>query len=109
LFPLIVGKEYFIYGVTLRAGAIWYYICDEHFVYYPVWNPAGLFEVSDSSIPESWRVGVYAARSDLPERFLLSFPEWVADEYFYDRLTDREAAEVEIFDRYRRELENSSG
>jgi hypothetical protein len=108
LFPLVVGKEYVVYGVTITLGHVWYYICDEEFVYYPVWNPSSLFEVSDSSIPEFWRIRVRAARGYQEERFLLSFPEWVNDDFFYDKLTDGKDEEVRIFNHYRRLLESNS-
>ena len=107
-FALIVGKEYVVYGVTIYLGHVWYYIRDEDFVYYPVWNPASLFDISDSSQPQSWRVRFDKEQDGHEERFLLSFPEWVNDKYFYDKLTDGNAAEVEIFNRYRKILDDQA-
>jgi hypothetical protein len=107
-FALTVGKEYIVYGVTITLGHVWYYICDEDFVYYPVWNPASLFEITDSSLPQSWRVRFDKEQDGHEERFLLSFPEWVNDKYFYDKLTDGNAAEVEIFNRYKKTLDNEA-
>jgi hypothetical protein len=40
--------------------------------------------------------------------FILSFPEWVNDEYFYDKLTDGNPTEVQIFNRYKKILEDES-
>jgi hypothetical protein len=107
-FALIVAKEYVVYSVTIYLGHVWYYICDEDFFYYPVWNPASLFEITDSSLPESWRVRFDKEQDGHEERCLLSFPEWVNDKYFYDKLTDGNAAEVEIFNRYKKTLDNEA-
>jgi hypothetical protein len=107
-FPLVVGKEYVVHGVTITLGHAWYYICDEDFVYYPIWNPASLFEITDSSIPNFWRAGFRKPRYGEEERFLLSFPEWVEDEFFYDKLTEGSAEEFRIFNRYRGLLEGGS-
>jgi hypothetical protein len=107
-FPLLVGKEYAVYGVTITLGLVWYYIRDEDFVYYPVWNPSSLFEISDSSLPESWRVGIHNTRGQEDVGFILSFPEWVSDKYFYDKLTNRNDEEVSIFNHYRKLLEDGA-
>jgi hypothetical protein len=101
-FPLVVGKEYVVYGVTITLGHVWYYVCDENFVYYPVWNPAALFEVSDPSIPRDWCIEYRRWQGEQDEIFLQSFPEWVHDKFFYDKLTDREPNEVAIFNGYRK-------
>ena len=58
LFPLIVGKEYVVYGMTINLGYLWYYVCDENFTYYPVWKPAVLFQISDGTLPPCWRVRI---------------------------------------------------
>src|SRR5665213_1583362 len=107
-FSLLVGKEYSVYGVTITLGLVWYYIRDEEFVYYPVWTPSNLFEISDSSLPESWRVGIHDTGGHADVGFILSFPEWVADKYFYDKLTDRDDKEVRIFNYYRKLLDDNA-
>jgi hypothetical protein len=105
-FPLVVGKEYTVHGVTTTLGHVWYYVCDENFVYYPVWNPSSLFEISDSSLPQFWCIGFHTVQAH--RVFILSFPEWVNDEYFYDKLTDGNPTEVQIFNRYKKILEDES-
>jgi hypothetical protein len=104
-FPLRIGKEYVVYGVTIWLGHVWYYICDEDFVYYPIWNPSSLFEISDSSLPQFWRIGVRNVPSlDDKVDFILSFPEWVDDRYFYSKLVDGNDEELRIFNHYREML-----
>jgi len=106
-FPLVIGKEYVVYGITIRFGDAWYYICDENYTYYPVWQPAILFEITDSKIPVHWQAGyhLYEAAGD-EAYFIVSFREWVDDPYFYDKLTAREAEQVGIFERYRSLMES---
>ncbi|MEZ2232167.1 hypothetical protein [Microcoleus sp.] len=91
--PLTVGKEYVVYAIRAWQGIVWYYICDDNYSYYPMQTPAPLFEVVDSRVSKYWRVMPY------PNGVLrIAFEQWFTDPYFYDKLTDQEEAEVEIFD-----------
>jgi hypothetical protein len=92
--------------MTIFLGYPWYYICDENFTYYPVWKPS-MFEISDGTLPSCWRVGFHSLGSDQDKMFLIAFPEWVNDQYFYDKLTDGETKEVQIFLSYRKLFETS--
>ena len=92
--PLTVGKEYVVYAIRAWQGIVWYYICDDNYSYYPIQTPAPLFEVVDSRVSKYWRVMPY------PNGVLrIAFEQWFTDPYFYDKLTDQEEAEVEIFDK----------
>jgi len=92
--PLTVGKEYVVYAIRAWQGVVWYYICDDNYSYYPMQTPAPLFEVVDSRVSKYWRVMPY------PNGVLrIAFEQWFTDPYFYDKLTDQEEAEVEIFDK----------
>jgi hypothetical protein len=37
--------------------------------------------------------------------FIIAFPEWVDDQYFYDKLTDGDPKTVQIFNNYRKMFE----
>ncbi len=39
LFALTIGKTYVVYGLTVYRSFLWYYLCDEEFTYFPIWNP----------------------------------------------------------------------
>lgn len=106
-FPLLIGKEYTVFGITIRMNCAWYYVCDEDFTYYPVWSPAALFEITDGRLSRYWRVGyhTWSGTGNQPY-FIISFPEWVNDQYFYDKLTDREQKEIDVFEKYRKLIEN---
>lgn len=93
-FSLTIGKEYVVYAFREWQGSIWYYICDDNYSYYPMENPAPMFEVVDSRVSKYWRFKLS------PNGLLMIvFEQWFTDPYFYDKLTDYEEAEVEIFDK----------
>ena len=46
-YPLEIGKEYTVYAMTIREEAVWYYVCDKDFTYYPIWRPCVFFEMID--------------------------------------------------------------
>jgi hypothetical protein len=102
-FALIIDKEYNVYALTLFLNYVWYYICDEDYVYYPVWNPSPLFEVADGRLSKYWKYNFFRATSRWPKnKTIFSFEEWAANPYqYYDNLTNEEEAEVAIFKRYK--------
>ncbi|NEQ41548.1 MAG: hypothetical protein F6K40_37285 [Okeania sp. SIO3I5] len=92
--PLTIGKEYVVYAIYERQQQVWYYIADDNFMYYPMRTPAPLFEVVDNRISKYWRF-------DLRPNGLLRLAvlRWLNDPHFYEKLTDQEAAEVDLFKR----------
>ncbi|MFA6915648.1 MAG: hypothetical protein WC222_04570 [Parachlamydiales bacterium] len=99
LIPLIINKNYVVYGSTIRDGFIWYYICDEYYSYYPAWWPSPAFEVINSQLSRYW---VYSCKEEVDYIPIIAFPEWAENPYdFYDRLTDGFNKEIEIFKRYK--------
>jgi hypothetical protein len=99
-FPILIGKEYVVYGMTVHLGYVWYYICDEIYSYYPTWSPSPLFEVIDGQLSRFW---IYSYKEGM--RTVLSpwwtFPEWADNPDFYDNLTDGDEREVKIFKSYK--------
>jgi hypothetical protein len=57
-------------------------------------NPAPLFDVVDSRVSKYWRFELAPNG-----RLEIAFEQWFTDPYFYDKLTDQEEAEVEIFEK----------
>ncbi|MEG4575187.1 hypothetical protein QUA56_21235 [Microcoleus sp. N3A4] len=93
-FKLIVGKEYIVYAISEWQGNLSYYICDERYTYYPIHNPAPLFEIVDAKYSRYWQVQL--ASNGLLE---IAFEHWFSIPYFYEKLTDSEAEAVLIFDK----------
>lgn len=102
-FALEIGKEYNVYAITLFRGYVWYYICDEDYSYYPVWNPSPLFEVVDGKLSKFWRFNFIKEHPHyIGSETIFAFEEWANDPYsYYDKLTDGDEAEVSIFKRYK--------
>ncbi|QVL30275.1 hypothetical protein KIH39_15595 [Telmatocola sphagniphila] len=107
IFSLITGKQYVVYGITCYLGHLWYYICDEDYSYYPIWNPAPLFRITDNRISKYWEIGEYLIGSSeiIP---IISFSEWVQNPIFYDLLTDREQSAVQTFIKYKKLIDEES-
>lgn len=99
-FDVTVGRHYVVYAITLKSGHIWYYLCDDRGLPYPVWYPSALFQVIDGRPSRFWIFvhGSYARAGDI----LFAYPEWANDALaYYDRLSDREPIAVQTFNRYR--------
>ncbi|MEC4985068.1 MAG: hypothetical protein SAJ37_11710 [Oscillatoria sp. PMC 1068.18] len=93
-FNLTLDREYIVYAIKSARGQTWYYLCDDRYTYYPIPNPAPLFEIVDNRLSQYWRLKL--AENGLLE---IAFAEWLTDNYFYDKLTDQEEKEVLIFER----------
>jgi hypothetical protein len=97
----VVGKEYVVYGMTTFLEHVWFYICDEDYSYYPIWNPLPLFKVVDARLSKYWLFGVYTDHGLEAPMPIIAFKEWVENPFFYDQLTDKEEPAVETFARYK--------
>jgi hypothetical protein len=100
-FPLTVGLTYVVYAITMYRGFAWYYVLDDHQLPYRVWEPAPLFEVESGDIPQGWIVGYERPQNDELGFPVVSFPEWVMDGYFYERLVDGDEDAVAVFEHRR--------
>ncbi|MBD2485701.1 hypothetical protein [Planktothrix sp. FACHB-1365] len=93
-FPLTVGKDYTVYAFYIKQGLVWYYICEDNYIYYPMRSPAPLFEVVDNRMSLYWRLKI-----DPNGLLEVAFEQWFSHPYFYDKLTDQQQEEVLIFDK----------
>ncbi len=88
--------------MTIDVGYIWYYICDEDCTYFPIWNPAPLFQVVDGKMSKYWTYAFYPDTDYYRTETIWAYPEWAKNPYrYYDRLSDGEDEEVEIFKKYK--------
>jgi hypothetical protein len=95
---LEMGKEYNVYGMMIKDGEVFYYICDRVHLFFPVARPFHLFEIIDSRLSRYWIFGIIEGFKKHP---VWIFPEWVNEPYFQDSLTDLEKREVAIFKSYK--------
>lgn len=101
-FAVIPGKEYIVYAMTMYYGSLWYYICDEEYTYYPIWNPCHLFTLTDARIPSCWTLGFRpSSKPDIPDEPVFAFPEWSSDPLYYDRLTEGNESAIQVFRKYK--------
>jgi hypothetical protein len=91
LFELTRDREYVVYALTVRRGAVWYYVLDESGVPYPTWHPAALFEITDPRTSRYWTVGI-ADQGLQDGSAVVAFAQWANDPLdFYGKLTDGDA------------------
>jgi hypothetical protein len=106
-FSLTVGQTYLVYGITVHLGYLWYYLCDDDFTYFPVWNPSPLFEIVDHRVSKYWEINYSPdGRGESDSGIIVGYPEWARDPYYYEHLSDNRAEEVEIFRKYQRLIDN---
>ena len=101
-FNLVINKEYTVYGITIFLGHIWYYLCDESYSYFPIWQPAALFDVVDNRISKYWMYSFTHKRFLSSEIIYFAFKEWIDDPYFYDNLSDGKEEYKSIFKKYKK-------
>src|SRR6476661_5382396 len=101
-FSVTIGKTYLVYALISFSNQVWYYIADDHYGWYPAGMPAPLFQVVDSRVSKHW--GTRISERDRGTDVLIAFEEWLSIPWFYDRLTDREDKEVEIFRERKRQM-----
>lgn len=104
-FDLQIGKEYVVYGLTVFLGHVWYYIADESYSYFPVWNPASMFQITDSRASKFWVIGYQTDDPKGDPSLLITFHEWVSDHMFYSRLTTGDPNCVALFKIYKERLD----
>ena len=101
VFPLVLEKEYLVYGIIMHRGYVWYYLCDEDYTYYPIWNPSPLFDVVDNKISKYWVYSFRRGESHLSTSVEFVYPEWANDPFYYDSLTNGDDEQVNIFKYYK--------
>jgi hypothetical protein len=105
-FSVSVGKTYIVYAVSVFRDVLWYCICDDGYVHFPAWTPAGLFEIADSRISRYW---AFAAINDRDITCTFAYPEWVRDETdYYDELLENMDPAVKIWNKYKKLIEEEA-
>ena len=99
---LTVGEEYLVQAVEFGANGIWLYFHTAGDDEFPYPYPVEFFHWSDRSIPRGWTIELSTAGDSF--RMRLSFPEWVNDDQFYEKLVDRVASVGAVYRAKRRRL-----
>ena len=103
---LTTGREYVVYALESYEDKIWYYVVDDHDLWFPTMKPALLFEIVDSRPSAFWRVSFEPARNS-PDMLILSlgFEEWIAEADYYELLSDKHPREVAIFAERKKQMD----
>lgn len=103
---LTIGKEYIVYAITVHEEYIWYYLCDDRYSSYPIWDPSLFFEVIDPRLSRYWVYSFKKMEGYLSAQLCISFPQWALfHSEFYDKLTDWEKKEENIFKAYKNKMD----
>lgn len=105
-FHLTVGREYVVYAIAIRKQQVWYYVVDDNNLWFPIYKPAPLFKIMDDRVSQHWRIKITPGNRD--HEVLLAFQEWVSQEWFYDRLSDKEQVEVRVFKERKQQMDAES-
>lgn len=93
---LAIGKEYVVYAWDrYKDGSVYYYVDDDCDRDYPSAIPAPLIEVTDPTPSRVWQF----AKTDSYEEW--GWAEWVNEQYFYDRLVNKQPRELAIYKTYK--------
>jgi len=99
-FSVLINKNYTVYAMTVYLGIVWYYIADEDYSDYPIWNPSLLFSVTNPHLSRYW-IYSYKEGNNAEKRPRWAFPEWADNPDYYEKLIDGNNQELAIFARYK--------
>ncbi|MFJ2485637.1 hypothetical protein [Pseudomonas sp. NPDC087639] len=98
---LEIGKEYVVYGIEFWDNCPWIYICTESYDEYPKPFALDFFEITDSKLSAHWTLKSKETYNN-KNKTQLVFPEWAADDSFYEKLVDDNEFCIATFDKYRK-------
>ena len=101
VFDLQPQLEYSVYGICIWRNLLLYLVVGEGSL--PHWDPAELFQVIDSRIPESWYFAFFGYSEEL--NAIWGYSELVNNEKYFDQLSNLEDPAVEIFHVRKREID----
>ena len=101
---LTIGKEYTVYGMVFRDNSPWYYLCSEDYDEYPTPFPSECFDITDKRLSSYWNLLTREIGNGKIQSSLV-IPEWAEDPYFYELLLDGDIDTVELFNRYKKLLD----
>ena len=102
---LEIGKEYVVYGIEFWDNCPWMYICTESYDEYPKLFALDFFEITDSKPSVHWNLKSKETYNN-KNKTQLVFPEWAADDSFYEKLVDDNELCIATFDKYRKIMDS---
>ncbi|MEZ4736342.1 MAG: hypothetical protein R3E79_55355 [Caldilineaceae bacterium] len=102
-FPIVVGKHYLVFGMTLWANHIWYLVVGEN-QRFPEWMPDALFIITDSKVSRYWHYCKNKSELVYPIQGTWGYEKLINDVHA-DKLADKDLDALAIFDWYREYME----
>ena len=107
---LTTGKEYVVYAVSCHEGMTWYYVVDDHNLWFPTMKPAPCFEIVGPEPSVFWKIARKLGRDWKTKEYsieilLLAFEEWCTEDSYYERLADKNPREVAIFAERKKQMD----
>jgi len=103
-FPLLIGKSYVVYGITLWTGQIWYLIVGEN-KQFPEWLPEELFIVSETKLSKYWHYNKNQTLSENQIKAVWGYKELVEQSSHYDKLVDQDEDVLHVFVHYKKMMD----
>lgn len=97
LVPLIINKTYVVYAMQKKQNITWFCILNEYSSLR--WYPKYFFEISDPRLSKYWIFNFWN-ESENTKHFILGFPEWANNEYFFTDLMESDEEAWTIFRAY---------
>lgn len=94
------GRLSSVLAIEVKLRNLWVYICEPPDLRYPLKYPLQFFSVLDSRASKLWdwdRTPLEHMGLDLNTEQRISFPEWVSDPNFYEKLVDGDPLAIKQF------------
>ncbi len=102
-YPLSVGNEYTVYGISQWKNVI-YYLTINKYNTLPSWYPADLFEITDNLLPIEWYYNCFKNSETLSA--IWGYSELALIEKHYEDLIERNDNAIKIFLKRKSEIDN---
>ena len=102
-FDLAAGQAYTVYAICTWKACALLYLCAGEGDGNANWYPAELFELTDGSLPSSWKFGYYGFDSDVSA--IWGYEELIEGNEHFDLLAEHHDQAVSVFTRRRTEID----
>lgn len=103
---VVRGQVFTVYSICQWKGMIHYLIINGD-IDRPVWFPAVLFDVVDSSLPDNWHHAYWGNRMNAPATAVWGYPEMSeSGGKHYVGLIERESDDLKVFAARRDEIDS---
>jgi len=103
-FDLVIGKFYVVYAMALFGKYLWYAVCEAS-MEFPIFRPAPFFLIENSKLSKYWIYSYIEQQLSYLSNANFGFPEWINEDYFYNKLLNDGEREIKIFSEYKTKMD----